>query len=573
MGSRRTLLAIAAVATSLAVVTAGCSGGGSKPKPAANGAQGGSSDGASPTDTVAAAFLAAWQSGDYTKAGSMTDLPDKAGPRLKAVMESLAPKSIVLKLGSQVNAPAAAGSAPASGSAATPGAPSSPATPNPLDNAVHYDFSVNDTFDDGLSWAYTSTMAVLPPTATGPALVHFASAMINPQLSAASNLKAVPPSVPVADRNGAPLSGKDHPSLAGILGKLAIAKPTSGNSASLQIQYVDNNTGLQIPNSPVVQLGAPNSTSGLQLASSIDVKIQTAAENALKPYQNSGMVVIKPSTGEILAIASNATTNPKLATMATRAPGSTFKTVTATALLLGGMKLSDSADCTPTAQVGTEVYHNDEGLANGFSGANLLTAYEMSCNTSFVNATIGHNLGLDALSKTAHDYYGMNQPWDMGIGPATYGTPGNQQVPAADTHSLLAASAFGQGRTTMSPLTMASVAATVATGQFHQPILIPGFKGTATAQALPADVDQNLQTMMRGVITNGTATSLQNISPTLGAKTGSAEPNSKDKTDSWMICMDPQHDIAVAALVLNAGFGNSAAGPAIATMMKSAGLS
>ena len=223
--------------------------------------------------------------------------------------------------------------------------------------------------------------------------------------------------------------------------------------------------------------------------------------------------------------------------------------------------------------MGTEVYHNDEGLANGFTGANLLSAYEQSCNTSFVNATIGRNLGLDSLSKTAHDYYGMDQPWDMGVGSATYCTGGSQQVPAADTHSLLAASAFGQGKITMCPLTMASVAATVATGQFHQPILIPGYQAPAKAQPLPATVDANLQTMMRGVITNGTATSLAGIAPTLGAKTGSAEPNSTDKTDSWMIAMDPQHDIAVSALVLNAGFGNSAAGPAIAAMMKAAGLS
>src|ERR1051326_4529363 len=108
MGSRRVLLAIAAIATSLAVVTAGCSGGDSKPKPAANGTTGSaaaaSDDGPTP-QSVAAAFLAAWQAGDYTKAASYTDIPDKAAPRLKAVMQSLAPKSIELKLGSQVNAP------------------------------------------------------------------------------------------------------------------------------------------------------------------------------------------------------------------------------------------------------------------------------------------------------------------------------------------------------------------------------------------------------------------------------------------------------------------------------------
>ncbi|GAA1997665.1 penicillin-binding transpeptidase domain-containing protein [Catenulispora subtropica] len=583
MGSRRVLLAIAATATSLAVVTAGCSGGGSKPKPAANGAQGSTTAGDSgPTpQSVAEAFLAAWQAGDYTKAGSYTDLPDKAGPRLKQVMTSLAPKTVELKLGAQVNAPAPANSSSASGSAgssgtpagATPGAPSSSSTPNPLDNAAHFNFSVTDTFDGDLKWQYTSAMAVLPANGNTPPLVHFASAIINPQLSAASNLKAVPPSVPVADRNGVVLTGQAHPSLSSILAKLAIAKPANSTAASLQIQFVDNNTGNQIPGSTPIQIGAQNSTGGLQLSSSLDDKIQTQAEKALQPYPNSGMVVIKPSTGEILAIASNAKDNPKLATMATRAPGSTFKTVTSTALLLAGMKLTDPADCTPTVTVGSQTYHNDEGLANGLSGANLLTAYEMSCNTSFVNAALGHNLALDTLTKTAHDYYGMNQPWDLGIGAATYGTPGQQQVPAADGRDLFAAEAFGQGRITMSPLTMASVAATVATGQFHQPILIPGFQAPAKAQPLPGDVKENLQTMMRGVITNGTATSLQGISPSLGAKTGSAEPNNKDKTDSWMIAMDPDHDIAVAALVLNAGFGNSAAGPAIAAMMKGAGLS
>jgi len=284
------------------------------------------------------------------------------------------------------------------------------------------------------------------------------------------------------------------------------------------------------------------------------------------------MVVIKPSTGEILAIASNDTDNPKLATMATRAPGSTFKTVTSAALLMSGMKPSDSADCPATLKVGSQTYHNDDGLKNGLPGATLLTAYEQSCNTSFANAVIDRKMPLNILTNTAHDYYGMNQPWDMGIGPATYGTPGNQQVPPSDGQDLLAQEAFGQGQITMSPLTMASVAATVATGQFHQPILLTGFKAPATAKPLPKDVQTNLIQLMQGVVTNGTATSLAGISPTLGAKTGSAEPNAKDKTDSWMIAMDPNNDIAVGALVLNGGFGNAASGPAIAAMMKSAGL-
>jgi cell division protein FtsI/penicillin-binding protein 2 len=379
--------------------------------------------------------------------------------------------------------------------------------------------------------------------------------------------------VPVADRNGVLLDPKAHPGLAGILAKLAVAKPSAGVVASLQIQFVDANTMAPLPDTPPIQLGTPGATSGLQLAATLDEKIQAAAEQAVAAYPESGMVVLKPSTGEVLAIASNSKTTAGLAYHATRAPGSTFKTVTAAALMQAGMKPSDAADCTATAKVGTQTYHNDEGLKDGFSGATLLTAFEQSCNTSFVNAVTQHNLPVTALSQEAHDFFGMNQPWDMGMGQATYCTGGSQQVPPADGKERLAAEAFGQGNILMCPLTMASVAATVATGQFHQPVLIPGFAATATAQPLPGDVDANLKTLMQGVITSGTATSLRGISSTLGAKTGSAEPNSTDKTDSWMIAMDPAHDIAVGALVLNGGFGNEKSGPMIAAMMKTAGLS
>ena len=86
MGSRRTLLAIAAAATALAVVTAGCSGGGSKGKAPSGGSSATSPGGTSP-DKVASAFLAAWQAGDYDKAASYTDDAAKAAPRLKSVMD------------------------------------------------------------------------------------------------------------------------------------------------------------------------------------------------------------------------------------------------------------------------------------------------------------------------------------------------------------------------------------------------------------------------------------------------------------------------------------------------------
>jgi Penicillin binding protein transpeptidase domain/NTF2-like N-terminal transpeptidase domain len=508
-------------------------------------------------DAVAKDFLAAWASGDYTKAGSLTDNAAAAGPRLQAVMKSLNPKSIQLSLGSQI---------PATGASPDPAASAASAT-----SATRYNFSVVDSFDGGLQWSYNSILAVAPAAGSANSLlVHWSSAVIHPQLGAQANLTATPPPATVVDDKGLPLQASAHPSLATVLARLATAKRPGGAApTALQINFVDANTGVPIGGSVPVALGTAPSGSTAQIPSTLDARVQTAAEQALNAYPNSGMVVIKPSTGGVLAMASNSQTTAGLAYHALRAPGSTFKTITTAALLQTGLNPSDAAPCPPTSTVGSQTYHNDEGLKNGYPNATLTDAYEQSCNTSYVGLR-NRLSGLSALENEAKTQFGLNQPWDMGLGSATYCTAGTEQVPAADGQERFAAEMFGQGDITMCPLTMASVAATVATGGFKQPILVPG-QSQAAATPLPAAVDKDLKTLMRGVITEGTATSLRGISPTLGAKTGTAERQNEDP-DSWMIAMDPQHDIAVACVVLNGGFGNDKAGPAIKAMLNGIGI-
>ena len=68
---------------------------------------------------------------------------------------------------------------------------------------------------------------------------------------------------------------------------------------------------------------------------------------------------------------------------------------------------------------------------------------------------------------------------------------------------------------------MASVAATVDTGTFEQPILVPGTK-QVTATPLPAATDADLKEMMRAVVTSGTAAGL-GFGPAVYAKTGTAD--------------------------------------------------
>ncbi|ACU70371.1 penicillin-binding protein transpeptidase [Catenulispora acidiphila DSM 44928] len=514
---------------------------GSGSNPAAN---------AAPTtpEAVAKDFLAAWASGDYTKAGSLTDNASAAGPRLQAVMKSLNPKSTQLTLGSQI---------PATG-----------ATP---DSATRYNVNVVDSFDGGLQWTYTSILAVVPASgAASTPLVHWSSAVIHPQLGAQANLTATPPPAAVVDDTGLPLQASAHPSLGTVLTRLATAKsPEAPASNALQVNFVDANTGVTLGGTAPIVLGTATIGTASQITSTLDVRVQTAAEHALTAYPNSGMVVIKPSTGGVLAMASNSQSTAGLAYHAIRAPGSTFKTITTAALLQTGLTPSDAAPCPPTSTVGSQTYHNDEGLKNGYPNATLTDAFEQSCNTSYVGLR-NRLSGLGALENEAKTQFGLNQPWDMGLGSATYCTAGSEQVPAADGQERFAAETFGQGDITMCPLTMASVAATVANGTFKQPILLPG-QSQVAATPLPAGVDKNLKTLMRGVITEGTATSLRGISSTLGAKTGTAERQNEDP-DSWMIAMDPQHDIAVACVVLNGGFGNDKAGPAIKAMLTGIGI-
>ena len=115
--------------------------------------------------------------------------------------------------------------------------------------------------------------------------------------------------------------------------------------------------------------------------------------------------------------------------------------------------------------------------------------------------------------------------------------------------------------------TVFETVATIDNGTFKQPVLTLTAKQSVTAKALPASTDQDLKTLMRDVVTEGTAAGL-GFGSTVYAKTGTADIAGQDQPNSWLIAFDPTHDVAVADLVVNAGYGAQFAGPEASAFLK-----
>ncbi len=72
---------------------------------------------------------------------------------------------------------------------------------------------------------------------------------------------------------------------------------------------------------------------------------------------------------------------------------------------------------------------------------------------------------------------------------------------------------------------------------------------------------------MRAVVTSGTGAGL-GFGPNVYAKTGTADIQGQDQPNSWMVAFDTSKDVAVACLVVNAGYGAQFAGPEAASFLK-----
>ncbi|MEW6582156.1 MAG: penicillin-binding protein 2 [Actinomycetota bacterium] len=347
---------------------------------------------------------------------------------------------------------------------------------------------------------------------------------------------------------------------------------------------------------------------GADVRITLDTRVQRAAQEALGTNRGA-VVAIDPRTGAVRAMVSQpgfdlgdvagrrtfdritASDGSPLLNRATSGrypPGSTFKVVTATSAL-------DSNLFTPQSRfVDTGTFRTAGPPIRNFGGARfgphtLTTALTKSINTTF--ASIGTSLGEERLGATMTRFgFGDRPAIDLPqreVLPSGRVGRGGRTLPNAEDGIDVARIAIGQERLAVSPLQMAMVASTIASGGVvRAPFLMRRVtdRGGETVREQGArelgrvaspEVMADLTAMMRRVVEEGTGTAaaLSSSGVAVAGKTGTAETGVEGRNAAWFIGFAPAERPVVAVAVVvegTPGTGGVVAAPVAARVMRAA---
>ncbi|MEV0123409.1 penicillin-binding transpeptidase domain-containing protein [Streptomyces sp. NPDC050703] len=411
--------------------------------------------------------------------------------------------------------------------------------------------------------SYESELTVVRRKTTGRALVDWRVSVVHPSLEKGESLatgEAPTPPVQAVDRAGTVLRKKDHPSLGPLIDELRRRYgDEAGGTPGVELYVRREGSEGAARTLLTLSKGKPGT-----LRTTLSAGVQRAAERAVLRYDESSVVALKPSTGEVLAVANNRGDAFNAAFEAKVMPGSTMKIVTAAMFIDKGVTTADgTAPCPPTATWQSQTIGNLKGLAPNES-ATFAEDFARSCNTAFVKLIDEDGVTDSSLTEEAQDKFGLGRgDWKVGL-PSFEGS-----VPASPGPDR-ATNAIGQGQVQMSPLALASVTATAKTGAFRQPVIVPRSldgRELATADGLKASTAAQLRQMMHRTAVRGTgARVMASLGGDTGAKTGSAEVDGRRKSDSWFTGY--RGDVAAAAMTQRGGHGGDAAGPIVADVLR-----
>ncbi|MGW3460211.1 penicillin-binding transpeptidase domain-containing protein [Streptomyces olivaceoviridis] len=485
--------------------------------------------------TASTRFLTAWQQGRTDRAADATDDPAAAGKALTGYTKDAHLKDVTL----------------------TPGTAQGAKVPFSVKATVAY---------QGLSkpLAYDSSFTVVRRASDGKPLVDWHSAVVHPELRDGDTLvtgaSGTPP-VKALDRDGGEVTSAKYPSLGTVLDGLREKYgKKAGGTAGVELRVVRGKAAKDAKLSDKTLVELSKGTPGT-VRTTLSPALQAAAEQQVAGRPRASVVALRPSTGEILAVA-NSGHGFNTAFQGALAPGSTMKVITSSLLIDKGLASADKPHpCPKTVTYGGWKFHNDDDFE--IKGGTFKASFARSCNTAFISQA--KKLKNDDLTKQAQQVFGLSMNnWAIGV-PTFDGS-----VPVQSA-AQMAASLIGQGGVRMNPLNMASVAATVKSGTFHQPYLVSpsvDHRTLATAsRTLSSKTLSQLRELMRYTAAYGTAAeAMSGLGPDYGAKTGSAEVDGQKKPNGWFTAY--RGDLAAAGVVQAGGHGGDTAGPIVAKLLK-----
>ncbi|WP_155059793.1 penicillin-binding transpeptidase domain-containing protein [Streptomyces blattellae] len=485
--------------------------------------------------TAARTFLTAWQQGKVTTAAAATNDSTAATALLTGYTKDAHIEDVTL----------------------TAGARTGDKVPFTVKGTVSYKGTSKPL-------TYGSSLTVVRDAEDGKPYVDWHSAVVHPDLADGDTLvtgESGTPPVKALDRDGGEITTAEYPSLGTTLdglrekyGKIA------GGKAGIELRVIRGKASKAKDLSDETVLELSEGTPGT-VETTLDPELQAAAEAEVAKKANSSVVLLRPSTGEILA-AANASHGFNTAFQGSLAPGSTMKVITSSLLIEKGLASADEAHpCPKYFTYGGWKFQNDDKFQ--IKGGTFKTSFARSCNTAFISQA--PELADDDLTRQAQEVFGLSMDnWAIGV-PSMDGS-----VPV-QSDAQMAASLIGQGGVRMNPLNMASVSATIQTGVFRQPYLVsPDVDNRTLATAsrtMSAATVSQLRELMSYTAAYGTAAeAMSGVTGDVGAKTGSAEVDGQQKPNGWFTAY--RDDLAGAGVVQAGGHGGETAGPIVADLLK-----
>jgi peptidoglycan glycosyltransferase len=361
--------------------------------------------------------------------------------------------------------------------------------------------------------------------------------------------------------------------------------------AGLERFYNDELVGRKEELSNLVDSIVEKDRVGDDLRTTLDPKAQKVAMDAIQGRKGA-VVALDVKTGAVRVLAGTPSFDPtqpekgstfNLATQGLFPPGSTFKTVTASAAIDSGRYQPDSRVSGRNGKIISGTPLNNFG-SQDFGDITLTEALTHSVNT--VWAEVGVKLGRPTMQEYMERFgFGKDPPMDY---PADQMQPSGptrrgRVIPMSSSRVDVGRTAIGQGLLLVTPLQMASVAQTIGNGgvrmepRLVQKVIDPD--GRTVEQPLPKEAERvissesaaKIGTMMKSVVRegSGTAAALQGVE--LAGKTGTAEIDiARGINDLWFIGFTGK--VAVAVVIAGEkGQGGTVAAPIAKRVLQALG--